>query len=135
MTKSIVLALLALCQIVVANDMKSTPESNVLESCNYQLRMTATFFGKKERMQSCINNNFLATLLGCVRATGVDVESFEEFYIGECEESSGVTNLTKETLDSYMKYYDESAKIDEIPNFNKSVPLTVPYKLNDTITH
>lgn len=75
----------------------------------------------------------MATIAGCLR----DVNDDLNFTINFLHENCVYYNITvaDDWYDDAIKLYDEKAKsASEIPNFNISVPIDVPFKLNHTMT-
>ncbi|RCK65274.1 putative ferric reductase transmembrane component [Candida viswanathii] len=106
----------------------------VYSACNYQTTQSATFCanGLKSLACLCSNKKALATLVGCMtydnRNTSHAVDLAQEY----CEKYGNVTLPDDWFEESYEYFLDNAVDPSSIPNFNVSVPIDVPIKLNTT---
>ena len=120
----------------VAHNMKFKiyGESTVYWACIFQTFTTAKFCSEMGVYPCiCSNQNGLATLAGCMayhnrNSTKVIKAAEDSCFI------DGGTTLSKNWFDeSYQYYLEHAVELSDIPNFNFSVPIDVPLKLNTTM--
>lgn len=112
---------------------KKLGKKRIFYACTNQIVSEVSFCSPLERACQCENKNYMATIAGCLR----DVNDDLNFTINFMHENCVYYNITvaDDWYDDAIKLYDEKAKsASEIPNFNISVPIDVPFKLNHTMT-
>lgn len=86
-----------------------------------------------ERSCQCENKNYMATIAGCLRDVNKELDFTKNFMHENCVYY--IITVADNWYDTSIKLYDEKAKsAGEIPNFNISVPIDVPFKLNKSMT-
>ncbi|KAI5968930.1 hypothetical protein KGF57_000045 [Candida theae] len=108
-------------------------KKRIFYACTNQIQSEVSFCPPKEISCQCVNENYMATIAGCLRRVNEDLN----FTINFMHENCVYYNVTvaDDWYDGAIKLYDEKAKsASEIPNFNMSIPIDVPFILNTTMT-
>ncbi|KAG7665914.1 uncharacterized protein J8A68_000537 [[Candida] subhashii] len=105
-------------------------DSISLYACNYQINVDVSFCPTAFNYTClCQDENALATYAGCLAYKNRDSHAAQEALIEFCKG----TELDKNWYAPAIKRYEQYAKsASEIKNFNKTVPIDVPFKLNVT---
>ncbi|KAG7665916.1 uncharacterized protein J8A68_000539 [[Candida] subhashii] len=83
----------------------------------------------------CGNKNALATYAGCFVESGHNKTRVTDFLASFCKDY-GFVELPKDWFqESYQYYVDNANSADEISDFNMTVPINVPFKINATETN
>ncbi|CAI5756513.1 unnamed protein product [Candida verbasci] len=104
--------------------------SKPIYCCNYEIRQAVTYCPPGNYTCLCSNKNALATYAGCLsykKRNGTHTLHFMEHW---CEENGNVTLAEDWYKNSYKHFLDNAKSASEIPSFNKSKPIDVPFKLN-----
>lgn len=104
-------------------------------ACNYQISQTVSFCESPTNVTClCSNKNALATYAGCFAFDNRNKTKALNFLIEYCEEYGNVT-VEKDWYKKSYQYYLANAKTEEeIPNFNATIPIDVPFKLDEAET-
>ncbi|CAX41480.1 ferric reductase and cupric reductase, putative [Candida dubliniensis CD36] len=104
-------------------------------ACNYQISQTVSFCESPTNVTClCSNKNALATYAGCFAFDNRNKTKALNFLIEYCEEYGNVT-VEKDWYEKSYQYYLAKAKTEEeIPNFNATIPIDVPFKLDEAET-
>lgn len=104
-------------------------------ACNYQISQTVSFCESPTNVTClCSNKNALATYAGCFAFDNRNKTKALNFLIEYCEEYGNVT-VEKDWYEKSYQYYLANAKTEEeIPNFNATIPIDVPFKLDEAET-
>ncbi|RCK55316.1 putative ferric reductase transmembrane component [Candida viswanathii] len=79
---------------------------------------------------ACLDENALATLAGCMAYQNRNSSHAIKTTVEACWEYGGV-RISKDWFEpAYQYYLDHAVDLEDIPDFNYSVPVTVPIKLN-----
>lgn len=114
-------------------DYEDNRDKRFYYACQYQMRMEANFCGPRDRSCPCTNENALATVAGCLYSINKTDEKYLEPWIETCEHMN--VTLEGNWFEQAIEYYKENAKsAKEIPNFNRSRPIDVPFILNSSRT-
>jgi ferric-chelate reductase len=123
--------LLVLCQFVTAKGMLYPNIERVVYSCNYQVQRIGKFCDVP-RGCLCKNPNNIGTMMGCGKAFDAPLNEFMKFYQSFCHNNYNLTVSTEQLLDGLELYKEKAITLQDIPNFNKSIPFETPIILNHT---
>lgn len=106
-----------------------------LYGCTGPLHMEATFCDETTSYWGCFcsEENALASLLGCLDASGEYVPATVSKLKLICQSWGGVNLDDNKIQQSFELYGTKAAFASEIPGFNMTVPVTVPVKLKDDV--
>ena len=101
-------------------------------ACNYQIGQSVSFC-RSPRNTTCLcsSENALATYAGCFAYDKRNKTEVVDYLVEYCEERGNVT-IEKDWYEkSYQNFLEKAKTAQEIPNFNKTIPINVPFKLNE----
>ncbi|KAK6888306.1 putative ferric reductase transmembrane component [Candida tropicalis] len=102
-------------------------------TCNRQIKTSVTFCGKSSNYYClCTNKNSLATYAGCLTHNHRNSTKQLEKLVSFCKRYGGVDVEEHWFDNAYQNFVENSKTASEISNFTKSVPLTVPFKFEDS---
>ncbi|MCP8719809.1 MAG: ferric reductase-like transmembrane domain-containing protein [Asgard group archaeon] len=103
-------------------------------ACDYQLDV-ATFCGDDLLYTACkcSNKNALATIAGCMAYNNRNTTSVVKAATKICLDYGDITLSEGWFEEAYQYYLDNAVYLEEIPDFNASIPIDVPLKFNGTM--
>lgn len=102
-------------------------------SCGYSTYLQAKFSAEaKGYMAYCRTMNGLATMAGCFAYKGHNTTKNLNFLIDYCGKWYETTLTMNNITEAYQYYLENAVPLEEIPNYNFSVPITTPLKINET---
>ena len=105
-----------------------------LYACQAEITSEVTICSATNYTCPCTDENYLATLAGCLQSVGGLTEKSINSYIETCEES--YVTLSSTWYEDALKYYNANAQTaSEIQDFNTTVPIDTPFILNQTSTN
>lgn len=108
-------------------------EGQTFYACAYSLARLATLCSKKGYSCYCTSEIGIATLSGCLAYDHHNTTSTFKYWIKYCDEYFTPLNMSQ-IEDGYQYYLESAVSASDIPGFNKSVPVTVPLKINEKNT-
>lgn len=141
--RNILLVLLLICTIITLTPRKAVDGAPLHKygqsqlaffSCDLQIARTATFCERNTndfgRSCYCKNPNAMSTIAHCY-----NISHFSEInsFLDKCrnEYNAPITRLQfNESLSNYTKF---AKSVDEIEDFDRSKPIEIPIKLNDSV--
>jgi len=124
-------AFLALVSAEVENFEFYGEKSQAMYSCAYGLYQEV-IFGTGVYLPYCNNINGMASLMGCIAYEGRNTSDIFDFIINYCGKYYETTVTEKNLTDALAYYYEHAVPLESIENFNYSIPVTVPIKVNET---
>ncbi|MDC6272032.1 hypothetical protein PP707_07005, partial [Acetobacter pasteurianus] len=105
-----------------------------LYACQAEITSEVTICSATNYTCPCTDENYLATLAGCLQSVGGLTEKSINSYIETCEES--YVTLSSTWYEDALKYYNANAQTaSEIQDFNTTAPIDTPFILNQTSTN
>ena len=101
-------------------------------TCNLQISLSVSYCATPYNATClCANKNALATYAGCLAFDNRNTTTAVNYMMNYCEENGNVT-VEKDWYEKSYQYFLSNAKTEkEIPNFNKTIPIDVPFKLDE----
>ncbi|KGR13047.1 hypothetical protein MG9_04066 [Candida albicans P37037] len=101
-------------------------------TCNLQISSSVSYCATPYNATClCANKNALATYAGCLAFDNRNTTTAVNYMMNYCEENGNVT-VEKDWYEKSYQYFLSNAKTEkEIPNFNKTIPIDVPFKLDE----
>lgn len=99
-------------------------------ACNYAISFQASFCNATDYYCACHDKNSLATLTGCFE---ILEKSDYSYFVKNCKE--GGYNVTERQILDAHKLYSSAKNASDVPNFNVSVPVSMPIVLNASFVH
>ena len=101
-------------------------------TCNLQISLSVSYCATPYNATClCANQNALATYAGCLAFDNRNTTTAVNYMMNYCEENGNVT-VEKDWYEKSYQYFLSNAKTEkEIPNFNKTIPIDVPFKLDE----
>ena len=101
-------------------------------TCNLQISLSVSYCATPYNATClCANKNALATYAGCLAFDNRNTTTAVNYMMNYCEENGNVT-VEKDWYEKSYQYFLSNAKTEkEIPNFNKTIPINVPFKLDE----
>ena len=101
-------------------------------TCNLQISLSVSYCATPYNATClCANKNALATYAGCLAFDNRNTTTAVNYMMNYCEENGNVT-VEKNWYEKSYQYFLSNAKTEkEIPNFNKTIPIDVPFKLDE----
>ncbi|KGU23878.1 hypothetical protein MG7_04073 [Candida albicans P34048] len=101
-------------------------------TCNLQISSSVSYCATPYNATClCANKNALATYAGCLAFDNRNTTTAVNYMMNYCEENGNVT-VEKNWYEKSYQYFLSNAKTEkEIPNFNKTIPIDVPFKLDE----
>lgn len=101
-------------------------------TCNLQISLSVSYCATPYNATClCANKNALATYAGCLAFDNRNTTTAVNYMMNHCEENGNVT-VEKDWYEKSYQYFLSNAKTEkEIPNFNKTIPIDVPFKLDE----
>ncbi|KHC49386.1 hypothetical protein MEW_04007 [Candida albicans P60002] len=101
-------------------------------TCNLQISSSVSYCATPYNATClCANKNALATYAGCLAFDNRNTTTAINYMMNYCEENGNVT-VEKDWYEKSYQYFLSNAKTEkEIPNFNKTIPIDVPFKLDE----
>ncbi|KAI5969066.1 hypothetical protein CANMA_001870, partial [Candida margitis] len=109
-------------------------KKRIFYACTDQIASEVSFCSPLETTCQCENDNYMATIAGCLREVDEEALNITSPVMLENCVYYDVT-VSEGWYDDAIKLYDEKAKsASEIPNFNMSIPIDVPFIVDKTMT-
>ncbi|RCK65214.1 putative ferric reductase transmembrane component [Candida viswanathii] len=98
-------------------------------ACNLEIRKAVAFCKKPDYSCLCASKPALATYAGCLAYRGRNSTGSIDRLTHFCDEYGNVTLPENWFQESYQYFLDSAKSASEIPNFNRTVPIDIPFKL------